>query len=128
MGMLGDYDSATRQSVDRLCWVHLFENLDQYRKFQTIISQDETLRHSIVYGELPAKFPAFLNMYFVRGVKQTNLTKKVTFISLDSIGLVCDLEGNICSRDAAEMKTRQLAGEVPVAESRKRKEPDPEQK
>lgn len=128
MGMLGDYDNATPQSIDRLCWVHLFENLDQYRKFQAIISQEETLRNSIVYGDLPPKFPAFLNSYFVRGVKQTSLTKKVTSVSLDSIGLVCDLDGNICRRDVAELKTMQRAGELCVTESRKRKDPEPEQK
>ena len=128
MGMLGDYDNATPQSVDRLCWMHYFENLDQYRKFQTIISQEETLRHSVVYGDLPPKFPAFLNSYFVRGVKQTTLTKKVTSVSLDSIGLVCDFDGNICRREVAEQKTKKLAGEVCVGESRKRKEPEPEKK
>jgi len=120
-GMIADYDKANSSTYDKLCWMHLFDSLAEFRKFQDSIQDRNALRNSVVYGDLPMEFPAMIRSYYARGIRLGLACNDAWCINMKDIGLVSDLDGNICSGSEAANKFEGITDLIEQKASKKRK-------
>ena len=98
-------------SLKNLIFKKIFQTMEDYLEFQTLITKDSILYGHICYDQLPAKFPATATFYFVKDLPNkygTDGDIDEAWVDPQSVGVVIDVDGELSTREEAVRKYSRL--------------------